>query len=150
MDVDLEVKRCAEMMARDPQAELDDFVQRLVSGGLTEIEAEALIAFVPIGFAHAVLSEAGVQLPNSFLVRDPDTGELIRASLADDSVFQSANRLARNMLAVESSRHDALRIVEMSAEWEAVRSLYPEGGDFSGCVLTESVLIRIPLEYLSN
>lgn len=150
MDVDAEVKRCVQMMTHGPHAEIHELVRALVAGGITEIEAEALIALVPIGFAHAALDGTGVELPSDFLIRNPDTVEPVRASFAEDPVFQSATRLARNMLATESSRRDALKIVARSAEWATLRQLCPEGNDFSGCGLVEPVLMRVPIEYLQT
>lgn len=150
MDIDAEVKRCVQVMVRHPDAEFDDLAQALLAGGITEIEAEALLALVPIGFAHAVLADAGVELPSSFLIRDPRTGETVQASLADDAIFQASHRLGHSMFAAQSSRREAARIIGMSSEWATVRSLCPEGNDFSGCVLTETVLTRVPLAYLQK
>jgi hypothetical protein len=150
VDVDAEVRRCAEVLAGSPQAELDDLVQELIADGIPKVESEALVALVPMGFAHLVLSNAGVELPDCFLIRNQETGESVRGSLAADSIFQAAKRLASNLLADQSSRRDALRIVAMSSEWTTVRSLCPEGDDFSDLVLTETVLLRVPLEYVSR
>lgn len=148
MDVDAEVKRCVQVMLRDPDAGFDDLGQTLVAGGVTEIEAEALMALVPIGFAHAALPSLGVELPSSFLVRDTDTGETLEAILADDPIFQASGRLARSMFTDPASRKDAARILATSSEWATVRSLCPDGNDYSDCVLTETVLTRVPLSYL--
>jgi hypothetical protein len=148
MDVDAEVRLCVQLMTQDSPVDYGGWVQSLVAGGVTEVEAEALIALVPIGFAHAALSNTGVELPRDFVIRNPNTGENVPARLADDAIFQSANRLAHSMLAAQSSRRDALKIVANSSEWATIRRLCPEGVDFDGCVLVETILMRVPLEYL--
>lgn len=150
MDVDGEVQRCVALMTDLAWTKFDELVQALVAGGVTDIEAEALIALVPIGFAHAALSGMGVGLPSDILIRNPETGENVRASLAEDPIFRSAHRLARSMLAEPSTVRKAARIVASSAEWATLRSLCPDGKDYSGCVLAESVLMRVPLAYLSE
>jgi hypothetical protein len=150
MDVDAEVQRCVQLMTPDSQWEFDDLIHSLVAGGVTEVEAEALIALVPIAFAHAALADTGVELPSDFLIRNPDTGANVSARLADDSIFQSAHRLAHSMLAASPSRRHALKIVGASAEWATIRQLCPEGSDFDGCVLVEPVLMRVPIEYLQR
>jgi hypothetical protein len=147
MDVDAEVQRCVRLMTETNWTGFNELAQALVAGGVTEIEAEALIALVPIGFAHAALVRMGVGVPSDFLIRNHATGENVRAALSDDPIFRTANHLARSMLAEPSTLRKAANIVGASAEWTTLRTLCPDG-DYSSCVLAESVLMRVPLAYL--
>ena len=148
MDIEKEVTRYVELTAEHEDGDLDSLVHRLMSDGITETEAEALIAFVPMGFAHELLSGVGVTLPETFLVRDFDTGASASGMLKNERVYEASRALARRMLDAPPTRERAIRVAEQSAECAAVRELCPDGQNINGCVLTEPVVMRLPIDYV--
>ncbi len=150
MDIQKEVSRFVDISNEDAAPDVDQLVIRLISNGLTETEAEALVAFVPMGFAHELLSSAGVTLPDSFLIRDFKTGETARGILKNEPVFAASRALARLMFNDPATRERAARVAGQSAECAVVRELCPDGKHIDGCVLTEAVLARLPGNYLGT
>lgn len=150
MDIQKEVSRFVDISNEEPAPGMNELVHRLVTNGLTETEAEALVAFVPMAFAHEVLSAAGVTLPDTFLVRDSETGANVRGILKDDPVFIAARALARLMFNDPAKRERANRVAAQSAECAVVLDLCPDGENVDGCVLTETVLGRLPATYLTK
>jgi hypothetical protein len=150
MDIEKEVSRYVELCTEHEDIDLDSLVHILMSNGVTEMEAEALIAFVPMGFAHELLSGAGVKLPQAFLIHDSNTEASVRGVLSNEPIFEASRSLARRMFDSPLTRERAGRVAEQSAECAAIRALCPDGQDIEGCVLTEAVLIRLPIEYLGK
>ena len=103
-----------------------------------------------MGFAHELRSGSGVTMPDSFLIRDFETGASARGILKDEPIFESSKALARLMLKDPGTRERAIKVAEQSAEWAAIRQLCPDGQDMDSCALTETVLARLPLDYLNK
>ncbi|HEY1121889.1 MAG TPA: hypothetical protein VGE67_09820 [Haloferula sp.] len=148
IDIQKKVSRFIEISNESAADDVDHLARLLISNGITETEAEALIAFVPMGFAHELLSGAGVRLPESFLIRDFETGASARGMLNDEPIFTASKTLARLMLEDPITRPRAIGVAEQSAECAVVRELCPDGRDIDDCVLTETVLARLPIEHL--
>jgi hypothetical protein len=145
------VERYIGTIERHPQAELDDLVDALRCEAIDEEEAECLVAFVPMAFAHAVLAPSGVGLPSGFIVRDFDTGESARGRLDEEPIFLAARTMADGMLnAGPSSSSRARGIAATSAEMHAANQLGQEDGGMKGIVLTEAVLMRVPVEHVKR
>lgn len=145
------VKRYIDTRERCPRVELDELVGLLIENHIDAEEAECLIAFVPIAFAHAVLSHSNVQLPPDFLVRDLDSGATVRGQLNDEPLFVTAKALAHEMLnATDAEAQCAIDIANTSAEMDVVRQLAGNNGDLTGIGLTETVLVRVPIEHVTR
>jgi len=131
--------------------EVNDLVDALRCETIDEEEAECLIAFVPMAFAHAVLSPSGVGLPSEFIVRDFDTGESARGRLDEEPIFLAARTMADAMLNAGPSSSDHARgIAATSAEMNVANQLSQEGGGMEGIVLTEALLMRVPVEHVKR
>jgi hypothetical protein len=139
-----------EVMAH-PQAELSELAASLRSSNVDPETAECLMAFVPMAFAHVVLGNLGVALPTHFILWDPTDGKEARGALRKEPVFRTALAQASAML---GSGPDGVRsattVASGSAEWNVVAQLTRNGSDPSACGLTEPVLMRLPLSYLSK
>jgi len=124
----------------DPTLSDDDLVDVLVRGGMGRLDAERTLAFVPMGFEHERLSHKGAGLPAAYEVRDPDSGRSRKGMLSEVPYYMTARAFARR----EGLEHpDVALVAGRSAEAAVVRQL---GDDPAAIVLTEPVLLRLPVE----
>lgn len=144
------VQHYIKVLESHTQDDLDEIVSRLACDYIESEDAELLIAFVPMAFAHEVLSPLGVALPSDFLAQDFDTGVSARGRLTDEPVFVAAKAMANEMLANDLTRQMALEIADLSAEMSVARKLSSNGGSMRDVVLTEPVLTRVPVEYVKR
>ncbi len=146
MDPREKVSLYLDVTRQNPDAELDVLAKALVDEGLTPEDAEALIAFVPMGFGYVLLSSQGVTLSESFEVLDPSTREKRRGFLIDQLIFQAALTTADQMFAESEAVEYAYQIARSSAEFGAVNRLCHGGANLHEISLTEPVLTRLPIE----
>ncbi len=125
----------------------DAVALRLMAQGLDREQAGCWIAFVPMGFAHALLVPAGVTLPGTYLIEDAASGEQVRGHLADEDSFNAAHALARDWLA-EGRVQDVHDVAAYSAEYSVAMELAGQAGDFHNVVCTEAMLMRLPVSHL--
>jgi hypothetical protein len=144
------VQRDIEFTARYQQAELDELVDRLVCNTVDEEDAECLIAFVPMAFAHEILAPLGVGLPSHFLIKDFDTGASARGRLNEEPIFMAARSMAGEMLIVPHTKQKAWDIAAFSAEMSVARELSQHDGSMKDIVLTEALLTRVPVGHLKR
>lgn len=62
----------------------------------------------------------------------------------------AAKAMASEMLANDLTRQTALKIADLSAEMNVTRELGSNGGSIKDIVLTEPVLLRVPVEYVKR
>ena len=144
------VSRYVEILLNHPLADLDELLRLLVADGASEIEAEALTALVPMAFARVLLVPMGVSMPETFIIKDIETNRSVRGLLGDQAVFRAATDLARRMFADPNREDEAERVAMCSAEYSAVRQLRSDGSGLEGGTFTETVLVRLPLDYLNS
>jgi hypothetical protein len=137
------VERFVNAFLANPAAEPDVLVNLLRREGISAEEAECLLAFVPMAFAHVLLGPMGVRLPSRFQAWDPDTNEKQSGVLKDEPIFAAAVSVATKGAADARVR----AVANSSAEWDVVRKLTSDGSSAEGCVLTEPLLSRVPLAY---
>jgi len=133
------VARFVELL--EEHRDLDKVVATLRRAGVTELDCEFLVAFVPMAFAHVILKPMGVVLPQTFVATCSATDDRARGTIADEPVFASASQLCEKMLPTAPGR--ARSIAGLSAEWAAVEDLLPTARGAKGIVLTEPLLCRI-------
>jgi len=130
------------IIARRPDAGDDDIVRALVARGISALDAERLIAFVPSACGRAVLGAAGAEFPDEYIVRDFGSGQEAQGRLADEPVFLAAQAFIR---AHGLSSAAVQRLAARSAEMSAARQLRP-AGPAHGLRFVEAVLIRLPVD----
>lgn len=132
------------------EADPDELLDLLLPEGIDSETTECLIAFVPMAFAHVILGDAGVRLPDDFIVQDPNTGRSASGKLRDEPIFSAAYARARAMRSADPEDPRVREIASASAEWSTIAHLTRDGSDPSACGLTETVLLRLPPEYLNR
>ncbi len=84
-------------MAENPSASEADIVVRLIDLGYDALQAERLVAFVPLALARAIIArleaEPPVQLSDTALIREASTDRVIR--LVNVPEFVTALQLAQ-------------------------------------------------------
>jgi hypothetical protein len=78
----------------DPRASDAGLVDALVRQRVDPLDAERLLAFVPMAFEHERLSQNGVRLPTGYEVRDLESGRSRRGVLAAEPLYVAARALA--------------------------------------------------------
>jgi hypothetical protein len=135
---------------RHPHIDLDELSELLQCETVNADDAECLIAFVPMAFAHAILSPLGVGLPTKFLVRDFDTGVTEHGWLREEPIFVAARTVADAMLSADAERQRVLEVAAGSAEMQVAKDLKAEDGSMRDIVLTEPLLGRLLIRYLAE
>lgn len=143
------VQRFLDTIASNSFEDLDALVQALVSQNISAEDAECLIAFVPMAFAQVLLSPQGVKFQGAFLVRDFETKVSAKGLLSNEPLYVAADELAKEMAQGDDAGRRRLEAVaSTSAEYSAAMQLAGDPRDLRGIVLTEAVLMRVPLTHL--
>jgi hypothetical protein len=137
------VEKFVDVFLGNLTANPDVLVHLLEDEGISSEEAECLLAFVPMAFAHVLLGPMGVGLPSGFQAWDPDTNERQAGLLKEEPIFLAAVSVATRKTTDARVRE----VAASSAEWGIVRKLTSNGGTAEGCVLTEPLLARVPLAH---
>lgn len=145
IEPDQKVKLYLEITCQHPTADLDEIADALVQRGLIMGEAEALIAFVPMGFGYVFLSSKGKTLSESFQVVDIATGAKRRGFLVDQPIFQAALEIADQMFVEPETAEYAYQVAKTSAEFDAVNRMCLDGAKLEEISLTEPLLARLPI-----
>ena len=131
--------------------DLDELAERLKCDGINADDAECLIAFVPMAFAHEMLKPLGVKLPGEYDVKDFHTGASARGRLKDEPLFVAAKTLAHEMLNSNATRQSrAAEVAAVSAEMATVLELSPDNAGLRDVVLTEPLLTRLSVSHVKQ
>jgi len=150
MDPESKVQLYVEVSSKNPNAGLDELAEIIRARGVNAEETECLLAFVPMAFAHVLLSPP-VRVAEGFELRNTETGRAARGVLKDEVFYSIAIAMARDLLSAdEHSRRLVLAVASASAELDAVNRMVKGGSDIANIVLTEPVLFRIPTEHLAK
>jgi hypothetical protein len=138
-----------DTIARNSHEDLDALVQALVPQDISAEDAECLIAFVPTAFAQVLLSPQGVKFQDAFLIRDFEMKASAKGLLKNQPLYIAAHELAQDMAqGDDASRRRLEQIASTSAEYSVAMQLAGDPRDLRGIVLTEAVLMRVPLTHL--
>jgi hypothetical protein len=129
-----DIGRALRIASEEPELEDWDLRDRLTAAGVESRRAWHIVTFVPMAFARPVLEELGVQVPETYLIRD-DQGRDKRRRLRDQPVF----RAAIDHIGDFGERPGFREIAGRSAELHAVSALMDKGSKPEDCVLVESI-----------
>lgn len=131
-----------------------DLVTRLREAGLSEMEAEHAIVFLPLAFGRPVLLRMGVTVSPSFIA-ETRAGKRVTLSYADQPWYVAALRVGvatvTHGYAAEGCAGETLSkavftsVLSRSVEIHIAGQLADEGGA-AGTGITEVVLLRLPAE----
>jgi hypothetical protein len=147
MNIALEINRLLGLLGTSPEAEDGSLVRSLMEHGVPYVDAERLLAFVPMACGRALLAESGATFPDGYEVRDLDSGRTKKGRLSNEPVFVAAQSVvAQRGTSDAQVRAAAAR----SAEMHVARQLLRPGETASNIRFTESVLLRLPLEAVTS
>lgn len=119
---DQKVSLFMDVTSRGHVDDLDDLVRELSAQGISEEDAECLIAFVPMAFARVLLSPLGVKFQDTFLVKDFDSGTSVRGTFANEPIHAAALQVGNTMASGDAdSRLRFEQMAATSAEYDVVR-----------------------------
>ena len=129
-----------------PDSSDDDLATRLRTSGLTESEAERVVAFATLAFGRVILSSprfSRLSISEHYVIRDPDTGASVRGLIATDPIFVAAVRYAQSHASDRRWAKVAARSAELRVLSDALYNKGREGVD--GAVFSEPMFLRIPI-----
>ena len=138
-----------ELINRLPQAGIEDIAEVLMAHGMTREDAECLIAFVPMAFAHAFLVPAGVRLPGTYLLQGQDSDERLQGQLAEEPALREDDALKFQRITGQLKRHRILGAERRNGQH--IRSI-PLRQPLFGQAMRghKRVLMRLPIEHLKR
>jgi hypothetical protein len=120
------------LVSERPEASEDDLATALVASGLTESDAERVLAFAILAFGRVSMSRTRfrqMSFPEHHVIVDPDTGATVRGVTATDPAYVAAVRYARDNKVDSGWGKVALRSSEINALNEALTAEGAEGMD---------------------
>src|ERR1700752_4767919 len=128
--VEVFIRRALARSAADTD---DEMLKSLLADSIDRKTGECLVAFVPMAFAHVILGDLGVRLPDGFLVNDPSGGSYAHGKLRDEPIFVAAHARAHSMLSGGADAQNSAReIASVSAQWNASPYAIPRGSFCQG------------------
>jgi len=123
-------------------------VERLVAQGFGRLQAELLVAFVPLGLARAIITRlpvsSAVQLSSTALVQDPMCKQSYEINLEDVPEFEEARQLGDETFESGVIPRDEFGLASgMSAELAVINKALNAGTDVSGATIAAPILLRL-------
>lgn len=136
------VMQVIDLFAAQPDVSDEDVVAALVRDGVSEVDAELLVRFVPCGLSFALLKLLGLsKFPSTFQVQNA-AGQWVELPLAAEHYFSAALGVGHEVTTrgyTERVSKAVFRTVTLrSAEMGAVNKYFESGGTREG--LADSTL----------
>ena len=146
MTVRDDVIATTEAMAACIEAGEDAVVQYLVGHGYSQLRAEVLLVFVPLGLARSVIARLPVNsplgLPDLAIIRDAERKEY-SVRLRDVPEFVAALELGEETFHTGVIPREQFSKSCHSVEFNLVNQMLNEGTEISGAVFTPSFMLRL-------
>jgi hypothetical protein len=146
MTVRDDVIATTEAMAACINVGEDSVVRYLVAHGFSQLRAEVLTVFVPLGLARSVITRlpvnAPVKLPDRAIIRDSDGNEY-GVRLCDVPEFVSALELGEETFRTGVIPREQFSSSCNSVEFNLINQMLFEGTEISGAVFPPSILLRL-------
>lgn len=144
----------ATIITRAEGEDDDRIVERLVAEGMSALDAEKLLAFVPSAFAWALLKKMGVRsFPRTFTVFDTQGREISRA-VASEHYFTAALAVGYDIVAnaytVQIPKETFRSVVARSAAIAAANKALNQNIDIEGGRVLPPQFFRITAEELDR
>jgi hypothetical protein len=142
--LDAHIKRCLEVFSRDKRSE-DDIVQDLIVSGVSAVEAEKLVALVPLAFGRILIAHMGSANFSQSAILETARGLPRPVDLRREPIFMRALKLAGTMFH-EGPRELFAPTATSSAEVDCVNKLLHGGSRIEDLVFTEPRFLRLTYE----
>jgi hypothetical protein len=122
-------------------------VERLVAQGYSELQAELLLAFVPLGLGRAVIARLPTDppliLPDTALIRDFDKGQDLEVPLSNVPEFMTALGLGEEAFLTGIIPRGQLSASCHSVELNLVSEALDGGHEIGGARILPPILLRL-------
>lgn len=146
MTVRDDVIATTEAMAACIDSGEDSVVQYLVAEGYSELRAEVLVVFVPLGLARSVIArlpiDSPLELPDRAIILDSDKNQY-SVQLRDVPEFVSALELGEETFDTGVIPREHFSRSCYSSEFNLINQMLNAGTEISGAVFSPSILIRL-------
>ncbi len=147
-DVLLTIELIADTYSSDEPGAEQMVVERLIDQSYDALQAELLIAFVPLGLARPVIKRIKADPPVIFsktaLIRDFVGDRWLEVRIADVPEFVIANELSEETFQTGIIPREILsRICGVSVEMNCINQALYAGDDIAGGTLGPPVLMRL-------
>ena len=132
--------RAVALFRRNPELDDVDMFKLLVTEGMTRRLAGDLVVFIPMAYAHVLLTRTGAQLPQSFQRRLRNGGISDPQPFSADPVWNESLAFAQREVAAGLSQKDLLQMAGRSAEFEAANQLLNQGSKLQDIRFTSALL----------
>jgi hypothetical protein len=145
------VRIFVQQATRHSEVNRDRLVNALIDKGISPLDAECLLAFVPIAFTQGLFEGFDVRFQPGYEIRDPQTGVSANGLLQKEPFFIAARRLAAKMVkGDELACKIVMQVAGLSPELDLINQKVRKGTAVADIELTEPVLSRLPVEYLTK
>lgn len=122
-------------------------VERLVAQGYSELQAELLVAFVPLGLGRAVIArlpaDTPLTLPDTALIRDFDTGRDLEIQLSNVPEFMTALVLGEEAFMTGIIPQGQFSASCNSVELNLISEALNAGHEIGGARISSPILLRL-------
>jgi len=133
MKADDLVTRAVAVFVNNPTADFETLRAALVSDGMSQAEAAAVLEFVPLAFGRAFLNGMGIEFPNYYVRVDANGKEVERKQLVQEPLYLFASMQAPLVMMLQG-QEAFTAIATRSAEVDAVNNALNAGADPAGLV----------------
>lgn len=118
-----------------------DVVLALTRAGFTPLEADKLMALVPLAFSRPILEELGVCHLSDTVSAKNRSGDWVQVSLSSQKVYQLALTLAREHRRVGSMDHEVYKALACRcSQIDAASKALNAGADIKGATVAAALL----------
>jgi hypothetical protein len=150
------VMRLIDIIAERPALDDNDVVSALFQSGLSEVDAELLIRFVPCALSFALLKLMGARtFPSTFQVKN-NAGQWVELPLAREHYFSAALGVGYDVTTrgynERISREIFQAVASRSAEMNLLNRFFAAGGtkeELSQAVICPPILLGITAEQIA-
>jgi len=134
-------------MAESISASEQAVVENLMARGYSELRAEVLLAFVPLGLGRAIISRlpngSSIVLPDTALIQEGFQSRLLGVKLTDVPEYVTARNLGEETFINGCIPRQQLSASCNSVELNLVSDALNKNVDIGGAVISPSILLRL-------
>lgn len=136
------------VMSNSRASDDGSIIAQLIRRGYGSLQAELLVAFVPLGFGRAVIARLPISPPMSLsdtaLIRDPKRGKLYEITLVEVPEFERAPELGEETFATGIIPRDQMEAVSSrSVELQVINQALKADAELGSAKVEAPVLLRL-------
>jgi hypothetical protein len=142
-----DVLRTTAVMATSVSDDDHVVVERLIAEGFSQLRAEVLLVFVPLGLSRAVIArlpaKPPIVLPDTAVIQESPNGKRYEVRLTDVPEFVTALQLGEETFVNGVIPREQFSASCRSVELNLVNQALFEEVEIGGAVISSSILLRL-------